>query len=95
METGWFGTAATLLACEQPAGYLTDNTDCNDNNVVSIPTAIEYCNQVDDDCDGTIDEEAVDILQWYSDSDGDGFGTNLMSQPCTQPVSFCGRWDRL
>lgn len=36
--------------------------------------ALERCNNHDDDCDGNVDEDAVDRWAWYSDSDGDGYG---------------------
>lgn len=38
------------------------------------PGALERCNNHDDDCDGDVDEDAVDRWAWYSDSDGDGYG---------------------
>ncbi len=41
--------------------------DCNDTNGSVHPTAMEFCNGVDDDCDGLIDEDF--------DADGDGFAT--------------------
>ncbi len=48
--------------------------DCDDNDPAINPDAAELCNGVDDDCDGTIDEDAVDAGRYFEDSDGDGFG---------------------
>lgn len=38
-----------------PEGYVTNNLDCNDSNPAVNPSAMEICNGIDDDCDGTID----------------------------------------
>ncbi len=42
--------------------------DCNDSDAAIFPGAAELCNQVDDDCDGEVDEGNV----CCSDLDGDG-----------------------
>src|SRR5690606_36791221 len=42
--------------CDPGPGYSLDNTDCNDNIAAINPNAIELCNGVDDNCDGTTDE---------------------------------------
>ena len=60
------------LHCTDPGGLVEDHTDCDDDDPLAFPGASERCNSQDDDCDDLIDENAG--LEWYLDSDGDGFG---------------------
>ncbi len=61
--------------------------DCDDGSGGVHPGATERCNEVDDDCDGIIDEEAVDAPVWYADKDGDGFGDkDDRFASCAQPA---------
>ena len=69
---GYGGTAA--LFCDLPTGYYSTSTDCDDARPAINPLAIETCNGVDEDCDGSIDDNAIE--RYYQDSDGDGFGNN-------------------
>jgi hypothetical protein len=82
-------------SCEQPSGYLSDDSDCDDGDDDSYPGADEYCNGEDDDCDGTIDEnDAIDVLTWYQDSDGDGEGDPASSMvECEQPSGYVDNAD--
>ena len=57
------------------SGAVTAGTDCNDTDSAISPSEPEVCDSVDNDCDGTIDEDdASDAATWYADADGDGFG---------------------
>ena len=77
-------------ACAQPEGFVADDRDCDDINSDVYPGAAEYCNGVDDDCDGSTDEDdALDTLTWYLDGDGDGAGDQTQTtQACTQPLGY-------
>ena len=65
-------------------------TDCNDDDSAIYPGADETCNELDDDCDGVIDEgDAIDASTWYADSDNDSYGDFLNSvDACDQPANY-------
>lgn len=72
-----YGSTTGFQSCGPWDGYVTDPslaTDCNDRRGDTHPGASEVCNGRDDDCDGTVDNQAVDAQTWYTDSDGDGWG---------------------
>jgi hypothetical protein len=80
--------ASTTTACSQPSGYVDDTEDCDDADPAISPDASELCDAVDNDCDGTIDEDdATDAPTWYADLDGDGWGVDTSSiVACRQPA---------
>ncbi len=65
----------TILSCTLLAGYVTNDLDCDDSYASVNPDAVEYCDGLDNDCDGDVDGDAVDASTWYADMDGDGYGS--------------------
>jgi len=55
-------------------GSATGEGDCDDLADGVHPGSIESCDEVDQDCDGLVDEDAVGASSWFSDGDGDGYG---------------------
>ncbi|MBK9256195.1 MAG: hypothetical protein IPM42_11965 [Saprospiraceae bacterium] len=49
----------TMLACSAPAGYVSDNTDCDDNDDTVYPGAPDICDGKDNNCNGETDENNV------------------------------------
>ncbi|MFH1464574.1 MAG: MopE-related protein [Pseudomonadota bacterium] len=87
---GYGDAAVPRQACSLPSGHSADDTDCDDARALSHPGATEYCNGVDDDCDGTTDEpDAVDALTWYLDDDGEGYGiATATTAACSLPSGY-------
>ncbi len=54
---GYGDSTDSQLACEQPADYVEDDTDCDDTNAFISPGATELCgDDTDNNCDGDTDE---------------------------------------
>ncbi|MDO8560402.1 MAG: putative metal-binding motif-containing protein, partial [bacterium] len=90
-----YGDAATTsVACDAPAGFVANTTDCDDSVATIHPGATETCNGVDDDCDngqpgGGIDEGATGGGTYYRDADNDGHGNAAVTTTaCAQPVGY-------
>jgi len=74
---GYGDSEAETENCEQPDGHVAagGDADCDDANATIHPGADEHCDGVDEDCDGSVDEDAVDgAYGGWTDADGDTFG---------------------
>ena len=65
-------------ACEQPTGYVTDGSDCDDEDELVFPGAEEFCNGSDDDCSGTADDGLCTV--GCADGEREGF-VDAVAQP--------------
>lgn len=73
----------SVMAVENPEGYVSDNTDCDDNNAEVSPEGVDdQCDDVDNNCDGTTDDLFSDVLG-DACSDGVGACENTGSVVCT------------
>ena len=58
---GYGDPLATTVSCEQPTGYVDENTDCNDDNSAVNPGEDEiWYDGIDQDCDGNDDDRDSD-----------------------------------
>ncbi len=73
---GYGITGDSKCMCVASGAYTaTTGGDCNDGAAGAHPGATEVCNNVDDDCDGQIDEPGSQgCITYYKDGDGDGYG---------------------
>jgi Putative metal-binding motif/FG-GAP repeat len=51
--------------CEPQVGWVLDNSDCRPSDGAAYPGSAEVCNDIDDNCDGVVDD-GMDV-------DGDGY----------------------
>ena len=83
-------------------GFVAEE-DCDDRDEGVNPDADEICDGVDNDCSGAVDDDPVDGVIFYPDSDQDGFGdaANAGENHCAQPSGYttdntdCGDGDPL
>jgi len=86
---GFGSTSATWVACAPPDGFVDNAADCLDQDAGVHPSAPETCDLRDQDCDGDVDESAVDATLWHADWDQDGFGSaTLVARACQAPPGY-------
>ncbi|MEC7986570.1 MAG: MopE-related protein [Myxococcota bacterium] len=73
-----------VMACESVDNLVPNGNDCNDDDASIYPGAPEICDDVDNNCSGTIDDG--DAQTYYADQDGDGFGDAEQSELFCAPV---------
>ena len=87
---GW-GTDETQQTCSAPNGWVEQTGDCDDSVRTTHPEAPELCNEIDDDCDGDVDEDVQYVL-WYRDTDEDTWGQDADPlTDCNQPEGYVER----
>ena len=80
--------SAPVELCALEAGFADNSDDCDDDNAAIHTGATESCNNIDDNCNGTVDEGESGEA-WYRDADEDGFGDPLDTlTACTAPDGY-------
>ena len=76
---------------DDPAGPVDEDgdghhaeVDCDDTDPAINPHAFEICDGVDNDCDGDVDEGLIGTF--YSDEDGDGYGSDDSAVESCEPI---------
>ncbi|MEL6344887.1 MAG: MopE-related protein [Myxococcota bacterium] len=69
-----YGDPLITAVCGDPDAVEL-NTDCDDADNDIFPGADEFCDAIDNNCDGLVDgEDSLDASPYYADNDGDAFG---------------------
>jgi len=83
-------TTTSTLDCAPPAGYVFDDSDCDDADSGVHPAALETCDGIDNDCDGGADDadpQGADGPDWYADTDDDDYGDlSTAVSACSMPA---------
>lgn len=90
---GWGDSSLPRIACETDVGFSVNGGDCDDTpetGIVRSPGQPEFCDGLDNDCDPNVDEMAAP-LDWFVDSDGDGFGSRSSGPVISSCTPISGR----
>ena len=84
-EDGYGNAKRSVTACSAPDGYVENTDDCDDTEEAAWTGATEICDEIDNNCDGSVDEGVEST--WYLDVDGDGYGGSRSTDACSPPTS--------
>jgi len=82
---GYGDPGTSVQACFQPGGASSNSLDCDDGSPAAHPGGIEVCDGADNDCDGSVDNGALDASTFFVDADGDGYGDPNTAQTSCNP----------
>ncbi len=79
--------AVSSESCDGAEGYVADGSDCDDTDAGINPDSPEICDDIDQDCDELVDEDATDAPAWYPDADLDTYGDPAApTEACEAPT---------
>ncbi len=89
-DSDGYGTSGTSQpACDQPSGYVSNTSDCDDSSRSISPAGTEVCDaaDADEDCDGASDDADASVSAgttstFYVDADRDGYGSTTTALRC-------------
>jgi len=88
-DDGFGAMVEPTAQCNLDDGYVRRAGDCDDTRPDVSPDGVETCNDIDDDCDGVVDDEATDAAAWFADRDDDGFGDDgEIVRACAAPDGY-------
>ena len=94
---GFGDPKSSQLSCTQPSGFVADSSDCNDNDSNINPIASEICDGMDNNCDGLVDDEDLNVDCGSSCDDGIQNGGEVgvdcggsCPDQCGPPDARCG-----
>lgn len=79
---GYGDTNNSIQGCSAPSGYTQTGGDCDDTDANIYPGATEVCDNLDNNCDGVVDD-GLPVFQYYRDADNDNYGDS------NTPISTC------
>ena len=91
---GYAGEVRVIQSCWGPEGFVAEATDCDDLSAAINPSAQEICDEVDNDCDGDVDDGDASVdpatyQTFYQDQDADGYGTSAQTTTaCAPPAGY-------
>ena len=87
---GYGDPDTATVACDAPSRTTDDATDCDDGDALVYPGADEWCDGLDNNCNGSVDESSArDVELWYPDADGDGYGApGTAVAACDTPAGY-------
>ena len=83
----WLLFISEVHAIDADGDGVDESIDCDDNNNMIYPNATELCDQMDNNCNGEIDE-GTDRTFWR-DADGDDYGNpEDVQKGCSKPQGY-------
>jgi hypothetical protein len=78
------GAIENILVDIDQDGFSSSDGDCNDNDSSIYPNAPELCDNIDNNCNGDIDEGLI-YQTYFIDNDNDGVGGDSSVVFCSNP----------